>query len=157
MTEGWENMSSGQRQETFLAKWASGEGIPFVSDEAKALYRYRAGLIMDAVKLKKTPDRVPVVPLAIFAPIMLYGYSGRQAMFQIPHILGKACLDYTRDYDVDATVIPPMVMYGPALDLLGYQLYKWPGHGIKDELSYRFVGKGVYEGRGLRSFYCRPK
>ena len=74
MIAGWENMSSSQRQEAFLAKWASGEGIEFAGDEAKASYQYRAGLIKDAIQLKKTPDRVPVVPLAVFAPIGLYGY-----------------------------------------------------------------------------------
>jgi uroporphyrinogen-III decarboxylase len=155
MTEGWENLSSSQKQEKFLEKWASGEGIPFASDEAKALYQYRAGLIMDAVKLKKTPDRVPVVPLAIFAPVMLYGYSGMQAMYD-PHILGKVCLDYTRDYDVDATVIPPMVMYGPALDVLGYELYKWPGHGVKEELSYQFVEKEYMKAEDYDHFIADP-
>ena len=45
MIEGWENMSSGQRQEAFLAKWVSGEGIEFAGDGAKAAYQYRAGLI----------------------------------------------------------------------------------------------------------------
>ncbi len=140
MIAGWEKMSSSQKQEAFLAKWASGEGIEFAGDEARASYQYRAGLIKDAIQLKKTPDRVPVVPLAIFAPIGLYGYTPQQAMYD-PHILGKACLDYTRDYDVDATMIPPMVMHGPALEVLGYHLYKWPGHGIKDEHGYQFIEK----------------
>ena len=75
MIAGWEKMSSSQKQEAFLAKWASGEGIEFAGDEARASYQYRAGLIKDAIQLKKTPDRVPVVPLAIFAPIGLYGYT----------------------------------------------------------------------------------
>ncbi len=31
-----------------------------------------------------------------------------------------------------------MVMYGPALETLDYQPYKWPGHGVKKKLSYQF-------------------
>jgi len=155
MIEGWENMSSSQKQEAFLAKWASGEGIPFISDEAKAGYQYRAGLIKDAIKLKKTPDRVPVVPVAVFAPVMLYGYTAKQAMYD-PHILGKVCLDYSRDYDVDATFIAPMVMHGPALEALGYELYKWPGHGIKDEQGYQFVEKAYMQPEDYDHFIADP-
>ncbi|MDA8305791.1 MAG: hypothetical protein M0Z81_03030 [Deltaproteobacteria bacterium] len=40
MIEGWENMSSDQRQEAFLAKWVSGEGIEFAGEEVKAAYAY---------------------------------------------------------------------------------------------------------------------
>ena len=155
MIAGWENMSSSQKQEAFLAKWASGEGIEFAGDEARASYQYRAGLIKDAIQLKKTPDRVPVVPLAVFAPIMLYGYTPKQAMYD-PHILGKACLDYTRDYDVDATMIPPMVMHGPVLEVLGYHLYKWPGHGIKDEHGYQFIEKEYMKAGDYDHFIADP-
>lgn len=138
MTTAQENLSAQQKQQLFLERWASGEGIEFASDEAKAAYQYRTGIIKDAVQLQKAPDRVPVFPIAIFAPPMLYGVSGRDAMYD-PHALGKACLDYTRDYDVDATVIPPMVMHGPSLEVLDYRLYKWPGYGLKDHLSYQFI------------------
>lgn len=155
MIEGWENLSTGERQEAFLAKWASGEGIEFANENAKASYQYRAGLIADAVKLKRTPDRVPVVPLAIFAPVMLYGYSGKQAMYD-PHVLGKVCLDYTREYDVDATVIAPMVMHGPPLEVLSYQLYRWPGHGVKEELSYQFVEKEYMKAEDYDHFIADP-
>jgi hypothetical protein len=155
MIAGWEKMSSSQKQEAFLAKWASGEGIEFADDEARASYQYRAGLIKDAIQLKKTPDRVPVVPLAVFAPIGLYGYTAQQAMYD-PHILGKACLDYTRDYDVDATMIPPMVMHGPALEVLGYHLYKWPGHGIKDVHGYQFIEKEYMKAEDYDHFIADP-
>jgi uroporphyrinogen-III decarboxylase len=155
MIEGWEKMSTSQKQEAFLAKWASGEGIPFVSDDAKAAYQYRAGLIKDAVTLKKTPDRVPIIPVAVFAPIALYGIPPKQAMYDA-HVLGKVCLDYTREYEPDATVIPPMVMHGPTLDVLDYTLYKWPGHGIKDEQGYQFVEKEYMKAEEYDHFIADP-
>ena len=55
MIAGWENMSSSQRQEAFLAKWASGEGIEFASDEARASYQYRAGLISGCGQAQENP------------------------------------------------------------------------------------------------------
>lgn len=147
--------SAYQKQEDFLTGWASGEGLEFVDDEAKAAYQYRAGLLKDAIQLKKTPDRVPVVPLEIFAPVHLSRYSGKEAMYD-PDILGKICLDFTKEYDVDATCIPPMVMYGPALETLDYQLYKWPGHGIKDELSYQFMEKEYMKAEDYDHFIADP-
>jgi hypothetical protein len=155
MDAGWENMSANERQRAFLAKWASGEGIAFASDEAKAAYQYRAGLLKDAITLEKTPDRVPIVPLAIFAPVMLCGHTAKEAMYD-PHVLGKVCLDYTVEYDVDATVIPPMVMYGPALEALNYNLYKWPGHGIRDEHGYQFVEKDYMKAEDYDHFIADP-
>ena len=146
---------SNDKQEAFLSRWASGEGIAFQDDEAKKAYQYRCGLIKDAVQLKKTPDRVPVVPLEIFAPVMLYGYSGKEAMYDA-NILGKIYLDFTRDYDVDATAIAPMVMYGPALETLDYQLYKWPGHGVKEKLSYQFVEKEYMKAEDYDHFISDP-
>ncbi len=140
MTDGKDHLSSGQKQADHLEKWASGEGIDFVDENAEKSYRYRAELIKDAIQLKKSPDRVPVIPLGVFAPVMLYGYTGKEAMYD-PNILGKVYLDFSKEYDADAAGAAPMLMFGPALETLDYRLYKWPGHGVKDELSYQFVEK----------------
>lgn len=48
-----------------LDEWCSGEGIDFVSEEAKEAYRKRTKRIADAILLKQ-PDRVPVVPMMEF-------------------------------------------------------------------------------------------
>ncbi len=143
------------KQEEFLNRWASGEGIEFVDEEAQKAYQYRTGIIKDAIQLKKTPDRVPIVPLEIFAPVHLSEYTGKQAMYD-PHILGKIYLDFTKEYNVDATGIAPMVMYGPAMETLDYKLYKWPGHGLKDELSYQFVEKEYMKAEEYDHFISDP-
>jgi hypothetical protein len=127
-----------KKQDAFLGKWASGEGINFINNEAKKGYQLRAGLIKDAIQLKKSPSRVPIVPLEIFAPIMLYGHTAKKAMYDA-HTLGKTYVSFSKDYDLDAVGVVPMVMYGPPLDTLDYQLYKWPGHGLKDDISYQFM------------------
>jgi hypothetical protein len=148
-------LSSIQKQEAFLGKWASGDGINFANDNAKGSYQYRAGLIKDAIQLKKNPDRVPIVPLAIFAPIMLYGHSGKKAMYD-PHTLGKIYVDYSKDYDADAVGVVPMVMYGPPLETLDYHLYKWPGRGLKEEFAYQFVEKEYMKADEYDHFITDP-
>lgn len=144
-----------QEQGLFLEKWASGDGVKFANDDAKASYQYRAGLIKDAIQLKKSPQRVPVVPIAIFAPIMLYGHSGKKAMYD-PHTLGKIFVDFTMDYDADAANVAPMVMYGPPLETLDYLLYKWPGHGLSNELGYQFLEKEYMKADEYDHFISDP-
>lgn len=126
-----------ERQDAFIEKWASGEGIQFESEEAKASYQYRTGLIKDAIQLKKTPDRVPVFPMVTFAPTSLAGVSGKQAMND-PHALGRAFTDFLKIYEPDASAAAPAIMYAPALEVMDYTLYKWPGHGVPDDLYYQF-------------------
>ncbi len=150
-----EAVSPEQKQEDFLSRWASGEGVEFVDEDAEQAYQYRAGIIKDAIQLKQTPDRVPVIPLGVFAPVMLYGHTGKEAMYD-PHTLGKIYLDFTKEYDVDAAGAAPMVMYGPALETLDYRLYKWPGHGVKDELSYQFVEKEYMKADEYDHFISDP-
>ena len=128
------------KQELFLEKWSSGEGVEFISEDAQKAYQYRCNLIKDAIQLKKAPERVPVVPIEVWAPMDLYGIKPKDAMYN-PDILGKTYYDFTLEYDVDATGIAPMVGYGPTLETLEYNLYKWPGGGLSENLTYQFVEK----------------
>ncbi len=140
MIDDLKNIPIGERQEVRMAAWASGDAFEFDSAEAKAGYQYRAGLLKDAVQLVKTPDRVPVIPMVGHAPISLAGVTGKQAMND-PDVLGKAFLDYAVKYDPDAGGMPLAVGYAPGLEAIDYQLYKWPGHGVKDEHYYQFNEK----------------
>lgn len=140
MNAGWEKLSVVERQDAFLAEWVKGEGIPFESEEAKAAYQERTGLIAAAFKLDPGIKRVPIFPLTTFAPTMMAGVSGRQAMYD-PDAAGKAYLDYCLKFQPDVSGAAPMLMYGPALETLKYNLYKWPGFSLPDNLSYQFVEK----------------
>ncbi|MGC8491127.1 MAG: uroporphyrinogen decarboxylase family protein [Syntrophobacteraceae bacterium] len=155
MMEGFENMTPEQRQEAFLAKWVSGEKVEFAGDEARIAYQYRAGLMRDAVTLKKTPERAPIVILGTFAPTMLYGCSAKKAMYD-PEALGKVWVDFAKDYDADASGNPALVMYGPPLETLGYDLYKWPGHGLKEEQGYQFLEKPYMKAEDYDHFIADP-
>jgi len=133
-------LSVTERQDAFLAQWASGEGIEFASPESKAAYQERAGLVADALKISPDIKRVPIMPLTTFAPTMLKGLSGREAMYN-PEAAGQAYFDFCTTYQPDTAGAAPMLMYGPALETLQYNLYKWPGHGVAENLSYQFNEK----------------
>ena len=127
-------------QDAFLDRWISGEGIEFASEAAKSAYQERTGLLAAAFRIDDAIKRVPVMPMTTFAPTMMKGISGKDAMYD-PEAAGQAYLDFCTTYQPDAAGAAPMLMYGPALETLQYSLYKWPGHGIPDNLSYQFNEK----------------
>ncbi len=129
-----------ERQDAFLDKWIAAEGVPFVDDDAKAKYQERTTLIAKAFRLDKDIKRVPIMPLTTFAPTQMAGMSGKQAMYD-PDAAGKAYYDFAKTYQPDTAGSAPMLMYGPALEALDYKLYKWPGHGVDENLSYQFHEK----------------
>jgi hypothetical protein len=140
MTGEKDKLSVIERQDAFLDDWLAAEGIPFANAEDKAAYQERAGLVAAAIRIDPAIQRVPVMPLGVFAPTMLAGISGHQAMYD-PAAAGQANLDYCMTYQPDIAASVPLLMYGPALETLDYQLYKWPGHGVAENLSYQFNEK----------------
>ncbi len=58
----WEALSADEKLERRLDAWLSPPGIEFDSPQAKADYKGRVTRIIDAIRLKKKPDRVPVIP-----------------------------------------------------------------------------------------------
>lgn len=140
MFEGFDKLTSIERQDAFLDMWVSADGIEFAGEEAKAAYKERAGLVASALKIDQGIKRVPIMPLTTFAPTMLAGVSGRDAMYD-PDKAGQAYVDFCNKYQPDTAGAAPMLGCGQALDTLDYHLYKWPGHGVAENLSYQFNEK----------------
>ncbi len=140
MSNEQDKLSAIEKQDAFLDRWVSGDGIEFPSAENKAAYQERAGLVADAIKINPAIKRVPTMPMTTFGPTMLKGISGRQAMYD-PDAAGQAYLDFCTTYLPDTAGAAPMLMYGPALETLQYKLYKWPGNGVAEHLSYQFHEK----------------
>ncbi len=128
------------KQAKHLEEWASGAGIEFDSEEAKAAYQYRTTLIKDAIQLQKTPDRVPIAPFVTWAPMVLYNVTAKDAMYDAD-VLGKVFHDFAHEFDADAANMPAKCSYGPTLDAMDYSLYKWAGGGLDDNSATQFVEK----------------
>lgn len=144
MFEKFAELSIEERREAFLSAWASGAGRQFVDGDAKAAYQYRTGLIKDAIQLKKSPDRVPVMPIAEWAVTRLAGVTAKQAMYD-PELRGKAFVEYCTKYQPDSVVDPFTLAYGPPLEILGYKLYKWAGQGVDENSGYQFIEKAYMQ------------
>ncbi len=128
------------KQKNNLEMWATGGGIDFVNKEAEAAYQYRANLIKDAIELKKTPDRVPIAPSVTWAPVFLYNTTIKNAMYDAD-VLGQIFYDYACEFNVDGASMPAKCGYGPTLDAIDYNLYKWAGGSLEDNSATQFVEK----------------
>jgi hypothetical protein len=127
-----------EKQEQRFEAWKNGNNIPFVDSDAKAAYQERAGLIKDAVQLKKTPTRIPVCPASGTFPIEYAGITWADAMYDYQK-LTAAWKKYHDDFDSDVFHGPRVVVPGKTLDLLDFKLYRWAGNGLKEDQEYQFV------------------
>ena len=129
-----------QKQNQRFDTWLSGEGIPFTDDNAAAAYRERVTLIKDAIQLKKTPARIPICPSAGFFPVQYAGVSMYDAMYDY-EVLTRAWEKYCDDFTPDAYNAPTTVIPGKPLEILDFQLCKWPGQGVSKQQEYQYVEK----------------
>jgi hypothetical protein len=128
-----------KKQEEWLNGWVSGKGITFQNPEAEAQYRETAQMIVDAIQLQKPPKRVPISPSVGYFPIEYAGISYHDMMYN-QEVLIKACKKYCDDFKPD-TFGGPLPMAGRVFDLLDFQMYHWPGHGLPKDREFQFVEK----------------
>jgi hypothetical protein len=129
-----------QRQEERFDIWMAADGIPFSDEAAKTAYRDRAAFIKDAIQLKRRPDRVPVCPSAGFFPIEYAGKTMYEAMYDY-RVLQDVWEKYHIDFAPDAYTGPTNIVPGRVLEILDFNLYHWPGHGVPKDGEYQFVEK----------------
>jgi len=142
MEKKWEELSPDEKQEELLQKWLSPEGAEYASPEAEKLYKERVTRFIDAIQLKKTPDRVPGFPVFGFFPAFYAGYTPQDVMYDYDKLLSafkKCYLELEPDAHGGAVVSPP----GKLFDILDYKLYAWPGHGVAPQHSYQCI-EGEY-------------
>ncbi len=140
-------LSSDEKQEALFQRWLSpkdpqGNDIPFQSPEAEKAYKARITRLKDAIQMKKTPDRVPVVIAPSFYPAYYNGMTPQEMMYDYDKLhatFKKFALDFGADMHIGATAPGPGKLY----EILDYKLYSWPGHGVSPEHSYQ-CNEGEY-------------
>ncbi|HEX9016586.1 MAG TPA: uroporphyrinogen decarboxylase family protein [Chloroflexota bacterium] len=137
MDADWKKLTPDEKLQRRLDAWLSPPDTHFASPEVEAAYKARVGRIIDAIQLKKTPDRVPVTPSLAFFPAFYAGYTPREVMYDAD----KAIDAWTRvnnDFTSDCRY-PIATFSGKMLELLDYKLYNWPGHGVADDQPFQYV------------------
>ena len=132
-----------EKRHARYAEWLKGEGIEFKSPETEAKYKGSIQRFIDAVELEKTPDRVPLFPLGTFMQTDLYDVTPKEAMYDYPKML-EVQKRFMLDYDPDFYGSPAFIGSGKVLEMLGFNMYRWPGGGgLDDKYGYQCV-EGEY-------------
>ncbi len=129
-------MTREEKQEQMFELWLSGNGIEFVNQEAERSYRERVTRIKDAIQLKKVPDRVPVCPFTGLFPAYYAGITVQDLMYDYDKA-AAAWKKYVFDLEPDAYMGMFLAPPGRFFEILDYQLYQWPGHGVPPNFSYQ--------------------
>ena len=136
-----ENQKAGltkeQKREKRLQRWLSPPGIKFRDIKAERLYKERVNRFMNAF-LCKEPDRVPVMVPAGNFPLRYAGLTLKQAMYDHT-VIRPTWTRFMNDFfdDMDDFLGPAGISSGRAMELLDYKLFKWPGHGLADDVEYQ--------------------
>ncbi len=134
----WSELSADERGELRIANWLNLAGVEFASAAAEADYKARVTRLVDAVQLKKTPDRVPVLTKLGFYPGLRAGLTPYDAMTDTARA-AEAWAAYTLDLKPDGLVSPlHNTIPAKAFELVDYRLYSWPGHGVDKDQGYQF-------------------
>jgi hypothetical protein len=138
MEKKWEEISREERQEARFERLLAGEGLEFKSPEAKAKYERRVTRVKDAIQLKKTPDRVPILPWGTFIYPELGGANPKEAMYDVDKLIASM-MKFLTDFDPDYYGSAIIILNGAALEKLDYKLYKWPGYNLPDKYVYQCI------------------
>ena len=146
MRTDWAKLTREQKREERMKDWFAGTGIRFRDAKAETLYRERV-LRQKKVMMCEIPDRVPVqLPSANF-PAYYSGYTLKRVMNDY-EALERSWIKFMDDFadDMDGFFGPGFVHSAPAMEIIDYKSYKWPGHGLGDDVNgYQFVEEAIME------------
>ncbi len=143
MAIAWNDVTAQKKREARFAAWRSpkdpeGKEFQFPSPAAKAAYQASVDRFSEALRLEKTPDRVPIFPLGTFMQTHLYGVKPRDCLYDYEKLFSTH-VRFLKDYKPDYYASPSFVGSGRVYDILDLKVYKWAGHGISEMSGYQCV------------------
>jgi uroporphyrinogen-III decarboxylase len=146
MQKAWSELTRDQKREARMKNWLEGTGIKFRDARAEKFYKERVNRQKKAI-MCEVPDRVPVrIPSSNF-PAYYSGYDLKRVMNDY-EALERSWIKFMDDFyeDMDTFWGPGMVHSGPAMEIIDYKSYKWPGHGLGDDVNaYQFIEEAIME------------
>jgi len=140
-----------------LDEWLNPQ-VQFAGPDEERLYKQRAQRIIDALNVKE-PDRVPVFTNAIGSvPAYENGLDYRAVSYDYEK-LAQAWERFNEKHaaDLDSYFLPGMIFPSKVLDIIGYRLYNWPGHGLPDNArGFQYVEGEYMKAEEYDSFLKDP-
>lgn len=140
MEKKWQDMTPEEKRSARIQEWLNADGVAFVNPEAKAAYQASINRFLDAVLLRKIPDRVPICPMYTFMPTNLYGVTARESLYDYKK-LAETYLKFVTEFKPDFAGAPAFIGSGKVYELLGTKFYKWSGGELDDNLGYQYEEK----------------
>ena len=146
MKANWSELTRDQKREERMKDWLAGTGIRFRNAKAEKTYKERVSR-QKKVMMCEAPDRVPVqMPSGNF-PAYYSGYTMKRVMNDY-EAMERAWIRFMEDFydDMDSFMGPGFVHSAAAMEIIDYKSYKWPGHGLGDDVNcYQFVEEPIME------------
>ena len=147
MEKSWEQMNADEKQdakfqELLSLKDAEGNDIQFQGPEAKEKYLASLTRVRDAIQMKKTPDRLPILVLPSMFPFLHAGITPYDAMYDYEKAT-TAFKNFITEMDPDMHIGAAQAGPGKFFEMVDYKLYAWPGHGVKKEHCFQ-MKEGEY-------------
>lgn len=151
----WKTLSPDEKLEVRLAAWLSPPDVKFASPEAEAAYKERVTNIIDAVQLKKTPARVPVLPSFRGFAEAYCGYTHHDIMYDVDKaidVMTRCTLEFQLDTKAEAAA-----QQGKVNEILDDQTHLWPGHGLPlDADGLQYIEKEYMKADEYDAFFEDP-
>lgn len=140
-----------------LDEWLNPQ-IQFADPDVEKSYKKRAQRIADALNVKE-PDRVPVFTGVVGSmPAYEYGLDYRTVSYDYDNLI-RAWDRFNEKYaaDLDSFFLPAALFPSRVLDIIGYKLYNWPGHGLPDNArGFQYVEGEYMKAEEYDSFLNDP-
>jgi hypothetical protein len=134
LPENWAQLTPEQKRAWRLNNFLNPPNMQFVSEKAKNKYKVRAQRMVDVYNVQE-PDRVPMVLPVGNLPYTNYGINYRTAMYDYDKAVA-ACRKFNEEYSEELEHwASPWMTSGPAMELLDYKLYAWPGHRLGENVA----------------------
>ena len=127
----WQALSTDEKLERRFAAWLSPPDIKFATPEAEEAYKGRVKRLTDAVQLKRTPDRVPILPNPRGFAEAYCGYTDKDVMYDVDKAI-EVANRFTLEFQLD-TKTSADAHIGKVYDILADKVHRWPGHGMSDD------------------------
>ena len=132
----WQELTPDEKLQKRIDAWLA-TPVNFVSAQAEADYKASINRFLDAVTLRKVPDRVPVMPNLGGFVQQYYGCTEKD-LFYNPDKTSEVSRKATLEFQID-TQINVGGQSGRLMEILDAKQYNWPGHGVPEDGEYQFI------------------
>jgi len=101
------------------------------------LYNERQARVLAAARCQQ-PDRIPVFGPFQKYPYQFGGITFKQAMNDYA-LAREACHKFLDYFQPDVDFGPIFAYPAKAMETIGWKAFKWPGHGLSDDVMYQYI------------------